>query len=149
MRRVKKYEFILIYHLDAFVFKDDLAKFCELGYDYIGAPVFDKSINGMKLTRCMNGGFSLRKVKKILEVLNKVEMLKRNWITNEDIFFSWCGEKKYLQIAPPEVARSFSFEARPQYLYKKTTKYCLLGVMHGINMIMISTNRLLKLMVFV
>lgn len=32
------YQFILIYQLDAFVFKDDLLKWCNAGYDYVGAP---------------------------------------------------------------------------------------------------------------
>ncbi|CAM4262627.1 hypothetical protein SAMN06265348_108195 [Pedobacter westerhofensis] len=33
-----KYKFILIYQPDAFVFRDDLAYWCNQGYDYIGAP---------------------------------------------------------------------------------------------------------------
>jgi len=31
-------KFILIYQLDAFVFKDELSKWCNSGFDYIGAP---------------------------------------------------------------------------------------------------------------
>ncbi|RNL49618.1 DUF5672 family protein [Pedobacter jejuensis] len=31
-------EFILIYQLDAFIFKDELQEWCNAGYDYIGAP---------------------------------------------------------------------------------------------------------------
>lgn len=31
-------EYILIYQLDAFVFRDELADWCRQGYDYIGAP---------------------------------------------------------------------------------------------------------------
>lgn len=46
-----QYQYMLIYQLDAFVFKDELADWCKKGYDYIGAPwrierdfssVFDK-----------------------------------------------------------------------------------------------------------
>ncbi|KQR69680.1 DUF5672 family protein [Pedobacter sp. Leaf176] len=33
-----KYEYMLIYQLDAFVFTDKLKYWCNLGYDYIGAP---------------------------------------------------------------------------------------------------------------
>ncbi|WP_439556361.1 DUF5672 family protein [Dyadobacter sp.] len=33
-----EYEFILIHQLDAFVFQDELTKWCQSGYDYIGAP---------------------------------------------------------------------------------------------------------------
>lgn len=32
------YEFMLIHQLDAYVFKDELEKWCQKGYDYIGAP---------------------------------------------------------------------------------------------------------------
>lgn len=31
-------EYILIHQLDAFVFRDELAEWCQKGYDYIGAP---------------------------------------------------------------------------------------------------------------
>lgn len=39
-RRFGKYKYMLIYQLDAFVFSDKLLDFCEMGYDYIGAPVY-------------------------------------------------------------------------------------------------------------
>ena len=37
-KRFVEYEYILIYQLDAFVFRDELEQFCDYGYDYIGAP---------------------------------------------------------------------------------------------------------------
>ena len=37
-RRFEKYEYILIYQLDAFVFRDELLDWARKGYDYIGAP---------------------------------------------------------------------------------------------------------------
>ncbi|MFT3950077.1 MAG: DUF5672 family protein [Agriterribacter sp.] len=40
----KKY--MLIYQLDAFVFRDELAKWCKKGYDYIGAPWLDTMPEG-------------------------------------------------------------------------------------------------------
>ena len=33
-----RYKYMLIYQLDAFVFKDELLDWCNLGYDYVGAP---------------------------------------------------------------------------------------------------------------
>ncbi|PLK45051.1 DUF5672 family protein [Emticicia sp. TH156] len=36
--RFTTYEYMLIYQLDAFVFRDELAYWCNQGYDYIGAP---------------------------------------------------------------------------------------------------------------
>ncbi len=37
-KRFIAFEYMLIYQLDAFVFKDELAEWCQQGYDYIGAP---------------------------------------------------------------------------------------------------------------
>lgn len=82
-----KYKYILIYQLDAWVFRDELSTWCQKNYDYIGAPwllkpkyynffpklflhakaiiykmqgkPFRKLIVGDKVG---NGGFSLRKV---------------------------------------------------------------------------------------
>ncbi len=36
--RFISFEYMLIYQLDAFVFKDELSEWCKKGYDYIGAP---------------------------------------------------------------------------------------------------------------
>ncbi len=37
-QRFLDYKYMLIYQLDAFVFKDELVYWCNEGYDYIGAP---------------------------------------------------------------------------------------------------------------
>jgi hypothetical protein len=64
-KRFEDYRFILIYQLDAYVFNDELEYWCNMGYDYIGAPWLE--INGDKPTPKFsnpspvgNGGFSLR-----------------------------------------------------------------------------------------
>jgi len=42
-------EYILIHQLDAFVFQDELADWCALGYDYIGAPwLRDRDFTGWR-----------------------------------------------------------------------------------------------------
>lgn len=59
------YEYMLIYQLDAYIFKDNLDYWMSLNYDYIGAPWFDKYADhesGCELWEVGNGGFSLRKV---------------------------------------------------------------------------------------
>lgn len=64
-RRFEEYEYMLIYQLDAWVFKDELQYWCNQGYDYIGAPWFSRfgtHEEGHKIWRCGNGGFSLRKI---------------------------------------------------------------------------------------
>jgi Protein of unknown function (DUF5672) len=69
------YKYILIYHLDALVFSDQLAHWCDRDYDYVGppwiqvddAPYADMPIYAGKVG---NGGFSLRKVDSFLKVIN-------------------------------------------------------------------------------
>jgi len=68
-QRYAAYEYVLFYELDAFVFHDDLEKWCDKGLDYVGAPWFeglvaakeDSPVHGVG-----NGGFSLRKVSSML-----------------------------------------------------------------------------------
>lgn len=64
-KRVSTYEYMLIYQLDAWVFRDELEYWCNKGYDYIGAPMYtalDTSEIGEKQWFVGNGGFSLRRI---------------------------------------------------------------------------------------
>jgi len=54
------FEYMLVYQLDAYVFRDELNEWCAKGYDYIGAPFFRKDKLDKKDSG--NGGFSLRKI---------------------------------------------------------------------------------------
>jgi hypothetical protein len=66
------YDYILIYQLDAFVFRDELLDWCNKGYDYIGSPWFKRVWrfkHSKKLYAVGNGGFSLRNVHSCLQVL--------------------------------------------------------------------------------
>ncbi len=74
------YQYLMIYHLDALVFSDQLAYWCNEGYDYIAPPwiphqdapyaEFPKLVG-----KVGNGGFSLRKIDSFLGILNS----KRLW----------------------------------------------------------------------
>ncbi|MBE6300540.1 MAG: hypothetical protein E7085_01610 [Parabacteroides distasonis] len=66
--RFQRYEYILIYQLDAYVFENKLTEWCNKGYDYVGAPWLwpNKKFH----ETCGNGGFSLRKVKTFISLLN-------------------------------------------------------------------------------
>lgn len=71
--RFNKHEYILIYQLDAWVFRDELQNWCEKGYDYIGAPIFWAHNNNSftkKIAGIGNGGFSLRKISYCIKMLN-------------------------------------------------------------------------------
>jgi hypothetical protein len=85
--RFLKYNYILIYQLDAYVFQDQLVKWCNEGYDYIGAPWFDDYGDGSKgesLFAVGNGGLSLRHVKNHYNTLQNQNLFQRI----RDYF--WC-----------------------------------------------------------
>jgi hypothetical protein len=96
-----EYEYILVYQLDAFVFKDDLPYWCSQGYDYIGAPwlrehAYPDAIKALKSkaqyylhtrynikkngvptflqfeNKVGNGGFSLRRIKPFYDLCIKM-----------------------------------------------------------------------------
>lgn len=77
--RFNSYEYILIYQLDAWVFKDELDVWCDKGYDYIGAPWFEKHKSheeGYDLWCVGNGGFSLRRTRTFITVTTPTLRLK-------------------------------------------------------------------------
>lgn len=66
-KRFLNYKYILIYQLDAFVFRDELEYWCSLDFDYIGAPWFNSTkipLHEQVLYGVGNGGFSLRNVRR-------------------------------------------------------------------------------------
>lgn len=64
-----QFEYILIYQLDAWVFKDELEFWMSQGYDYIGAPWINFDTCESVLLGVGNGGFSLRRVNSFQNVL--------------------------------------------------------------------------------
>lgn len=73
--KFSQFRFMLIYQLDAYAFADELQHWCEKGFDYIGAPWFKNFDQSGKETEFLpyagNGGFSLRNVQKILQVMDR------------------------------------------------------------------------------
>ncbi|WP_295771987.1 DUF5672 family protein [uncultured Mucilaginibacter sp.] len=146
------YEYILIYQLDAFVFSDQLLYWCNQGFDYIGSPWlrnighvdfikalksrwqyyyhtrYDLQKNGVPSAkqfenRVGNGGFSLRRVKKFLQVtetrradidryLNLVA--QKIYEYSEDAFWSIEVNRKsrFLNIPDYKTAVSFGWETQ-------------------------------------
>jgi hypothetical protein len=71
-KRFKKYSYILIYQLDAYVFSDELDFWCRKGYDYIGAPWLRLSKEKtmpefIDPPAVGNGGLSLRNVNSFIK----------------------------------------------------------------------------------
>jgi hypothetical protein len=128
------YEYILIYQLDALVFSNELLKWCNKGYDYIGAPWFTHIIGDFCTQKGLtanvgNGGFSLRKVASFLKVINTVEKTSTKQVSNHylrKLYFiisilTGKSHKKWLNTPPSSYPFNedgfWSFEA-PKYLKK-------------------------------
>jgi hypothetical protein len=70
------YEYILICHLDSWVFRDELEYWINLGYDYVGPPLFllkepaRNSLESLVAPQGGNGGFCLRKIDSTVKLLS-------------------------------------------------------------------------------
>lgn len=71
-KRFSIYQYMLIYQLDAWVFRDELDYWCNQGYDYIGAPWIKKNFKDgtCEFEGVGNGGFSLRRIQHFIDVLS-------------------------------------------------------------------------------
>ncbi|AFK04056.1 hypothetical protein Emtol_2923 [Emticicia oligotrophica DSM 17448] len=159
--RFLAHEFMLIYQLDAFVFRDELEYWCQQGYDYIGAPWrieidFDSKIKeliwhfkrkialwfdlkeelhgkyGPKeiiMKRAVgNGGFSLRRTKKLLSLIPKnkakieeyLEKVKTHPAYNEDMFWGIEMNRFWPNLRIPNwrTALKFGVEHLPQKAFQ-------------------------------
>lgn len=76
----KGYSHMLIAHVDSYVFKDDLGKWCSTKLSYIGAPWFESGHNHdeIKFIGSGNGGFSLRKISAFLNVIEKINQVQKH-----------------------------------------------------------------------
>ena len=131
-KRFDKYEYMLIAQTDALILddKDRLDFFADMGYDYWGSPwkkeivLYPLIFKGMyKLqhflkpinARCGNGGFCLRKISSMLEILREhpiaIAISKWQPKANEDVLFCYYlnNENKY-SIPSAELAETFAVE---------------------------------------
>lgn len=134
------YKYILIYQLDAYVFKDELVYWCRQNYDFIGAPniphenlpnemqflkgylKFIKIFNALfktkhQISNVGNGGFSLRKTKTCYYLLHLLKKQISSWGDhNEDGFFKYWGNLLYplFRLPSDEIALAFSIEHSPR-----------------------------------
>ena len=89
------YKYILIYHLDALVFSDQLLEWCEADLDYIGAPwLKSEDTPFVKHARVGNAGFCLKKIDSFLRVIYS----KKYWVDPDTYWANFCASKpRYLQ----------------------------------------------------
>lgn len=111
------YDYILIYQLDAYVFRDELDMWISKGYSYIGAPWFkdfDKSESSEMLWAVGNGGLSLRRVNDFLDVFNyKGKVFSFSFLWKK--YRSYPFWKKCLRF--PKVVIQYYFKNDTAHLY--------------------------------
>jgi hypothetical protein len=115
----KKFEFLLIYQLDAFVFKDELCLWVNKGYDYIGAPWYSNFENATEISEIIgvgNGGFSLRNNHKAISILRRIRFLQ---LLNRYVFFGGIFNylmEKQTTMQSKIIFFLFSVNKTPSYL---------------------------------
>lgn len=142
-----KFKWMLIHQLDAFMFKNNLFDFCQMPYDYFGAPwrpaqLIRPGVESPRLLKLFgkrifvgNGGLSLRKIESVVNLIEKKKSLLNNWNANEDGFFSYFGScSKNFKSCPVSVASQFSIEGSPEYWLTKNHGELPLGC-HAFNKI--------------
>jgi hypothetical protein len=76
-RAFEGYEYILIYQLDCLVFANNLEAWCRKGWDYVGAPWLADTADPTKgFSFVGNGGLSLRRVSRAVEVLTSRKLME-------------------------------------------------------------------------
>ncbi len=142
------YQFMLIYHLDALIFSDQLKEWCARDFDYVAAPWIKYEgapYEGLPIeNKVGNGGFSLRKINSIQRVLKGVRKpeFTRAYLRRilgrgkkfehrryEDIFWAMYATEFYpnFKIAPLATALEFAFECNPQLCFEKARQQIPFG----------------------
>ena len=136
------YDYILICHTDAWIFRDELKEWCAKGYDCVAAPwlrrpVYDLPIvkqymawrakRATKPTRQIlygrvgNGGLSLRKVDSFMRVCrSEADIIAQfngesHHLYNEDVF--WATVPKDFVYPDEREALRFAIDTHPSYCY--------------------------------
>lgn len=133
-KRFAAYRYMLVYQLDAWVFRDELEYWCSKNYDYIGAPWTGHSwaafaaghhtfmrtllykLGYRKFNLVGNGGLSLRKVKSAVFNLGIFSYSVKKFTGNEDAFFSFYinSYNPFFSIPSSAEALGFSFDIHPE-----------------------------------
>lgn len=133
------YDYILICHVDAWIFKGkELAAWADKGYDCMAAPWMVKHLWLYRLKYCFlpkgkyyihyrlhgkvgNGGLSLRHVSRFrqlcVERKDELEYAVNRQFLPEDVV--WAIQDDVLRCPPVEEALGFAFDTKPAVCYKK------------------------------
>lgn len=138
-RNFSNFKYVLIYQLDAWVFSDELGKWCDYDYDIVGAPWchlcrLGKNDDCSKYCSSQfvgNGGLSLRKVESFIEKLpyESFDDAMYNETINEDIYISMIRD--FVRPSCKE-ACSFSVETNARKLINDFNEGNLPFGFHGL-----------------
>ena len=138
-RNFTDFKYILIYQLDAWVFSDELGKWCDYEYDLVGAPWChlcrlgkDGDCSKYRSSQFVgNGGLSLRNVESFIDKLpyETFDEAMYNESITEDIYVSMIRE--FLRPSCMEACR-FSVETNAKKLIEKVNGGNLPFGFHGL-----------------
>ena len=129
-KRFDDYEYMLIYQTDCWIFRNEIKKFCEMGYDYIGGPIYSPGSRWPGFKNSMrpvvgNGGLSLRKISMMLKLTDPNGYLynkyKDEWnsVDYEDMFIcDVLAHDIYINIPDYRIAEQFSIDTLPRHMNK-------------------------------
>lgn len=129
-----EYDYLLIYQTDCYIVRDEIDDWASKGYDYIGAPIVGTGSGWKHVPYVGNGGFSLRKVSKFLELTNpEGEFLtefaneikeandanENGYVEFEDLYFAELVPFLYSDFTKPNynLAGQFAWDRNVDALY--------------------------------
>ena len=142
-RLSEAWDYILICHPDAWIFRDEVAAWAERGYDCVAAPWMRRPVYDLPLVRqymawrqrsrhrrglsCRadlygrigNGGLSLRRTAAFIDACRRYAdraaeyLAVRSHLYNEDVF--WATVPDNFRYPTPEEALAFAFDTTPAY----------------------------------
>ncbi len=154
-RLFEAWDYLLICHTDAWIFRDELDKWCATGYDCVAAPWVKRAVYNLPLVKqymCLrrtwakrtgtatrqilydrigNGGLSLRKVSSFIRICREKRATIERYIAtphhlyNEDVF--WATVPADFHYPTTDEALKFAFDTNPSYCYRLTGKQLPMG----------------------
>lgn len=136
-------EYLLVCHADAWIFRDELADWCRLGYDCVAAPWLRRPVYDLPLVkqymawraaerqrkglfsrqqlygRIGNGGLSLRRTESFRAACVRYRDVAEEWLRhrhhsyNEDVF--WATVPEEFRYPSPDEALHFAIDTNPAY----------------------------------
>lgn len=100
--RFSEYEYMFMYQLDSYIWEDRIEEICNLGYDYIGGPIFSKLANwnlvdnnGNYCPKVGNGGCGWRKISTFKDICNPNGEFRKFYNITDDYLKGISFEDKY------------------------------------------------------